>query len=110
MDDAPATWPYLLGGLCSSIAGWWLRATSSLDGLCRLLGSGPASRQERTWIPWLLLLAGAAWLFMWLGTFLTIHGQRPYLVVILSVLLTPLAALAFTGVLLWLVILRRAAG
>lgn len=106
----PSTWPYLAGGLICTVAGWALRAKSSLDGLCRLLGSGAATEREHRWIPLTLLCAGVSWLFMWgSAVFPFTGGQRPFLVVILTVVLTPAAALAFVGVLSWLVLLRRAA-
>ena len=104
----PSTWPYLAGGLASLAAGWSLRTPARLDRLCRLLGSGPATEPERRWLPLALLFAGAGWLCMWLSTVIPFTGgQRPYAIVILTVALTPLAALAFLGVLLWLVVLRR---
>jgi len=104
----PSSWPYLLGGLLCLTAGWWLRDKTRLDGLFRLLGGEPAGPRERVRLRNLFWFSGASWMFMWLSMILPFTGgQRPYLVVILAVALTPLAALAFLGVLAWIVILRR---
>src|SRR5688572_10318706 len=108
MDTAePSSWPYLLGGLICLTAGWWISRKPRLDALFGLLGSPPSGPQERTRLPLLLWFSGAAWAFMWLSMILPFTGgQRPYLVVILCVTLTPLAALAFLAALGWIVFLR----
>lgn len=106
----PSAWPYLIGGLVCAAAGWALRDHSRLDGLLKLLGSGPASATEQRRLPWALVFAGGSWIFMWLSMVIPFTGgQRPYPVVILDVALTPLAAIAFLGALLWIVFLRRTA-
>src|SRR5688572_2160505 len=101
----PSAWPYLLGGLLCLTAGWWITPKTRLDALFRLLGSGPAGAKERTRLPLLLWFSGASWTFMWLSMIVPFTGgQRPYLVVMLCVALTPLAALAFLAALGWIVI------
>lgn len=106
----PASWPYVVGGLLCLTAGWWMTPKARLDALFRVLGSGPSGPKERTRLPALLYFSGAAWAFMWLSMIVPFTGgQRPYPVVMLCVALTPLAALAFVGVLAWVVFLRRIA-
>ena len=112
MDSPAATdpsWWFLLAGFaCVALGLACLLIDGAFPAIARAVGGGPPGPREARWFPRLLLATGAVWLFVG-GTevYPFAHGERPYGVVILTVLLHPLGALGLAGALVWIVLLRR---
>ncbi|MEK7475325.1 MAG: hypothetical protein AAB152_06770 [Candidatus Coatesbacteria bacterium] len=111
MDTAPGggAWLLLFTGVACMALGLACRyLDAGYPALVRALGGPPAGPRETRWVPWTLLFAGVAWLVVgWAELYPFAHGARPYAIVILSVVLPPLGALALAGAFMWIVLLRR---
>jgi hypothetical protein len=111
MDTAPGggAWLLLLTGAACTALGLACRfLDAGYPALVRMLGGPPPGPRETRRVPWILLVAGLAWLVVaWAELFPFAHDARPYAAVILSVVLPPLGALTLAGAVAWLVLLRR---
>jgi len=108
-DPAGGAWLLLLTGAACAAVGFAFRYLPGGLGAFVNVAGGPApGPRETRWIPRALLFAAFAWAFVWATAVIPFpNGAPPYAVVILSVVLHPLGALALAGAFLWLLLLRR---
>lgn len=106
---ASAAWLTLFPGILFTLSSMVLRSRPAR--LEKFLGSipGPApSAGEIRWLPRVLLMTGLSWLALFaFQVFPYSHGQRPFLIVWLEIILLSASAAAFLGAIIWIAIGRN---